>query len=63
MVVHAYNSSTQEAEEENHEFEARLGYRVRLCIKTTAAKTPVPIEPGTMVHSYNPNLGGRRITR
>jgi hypothetical protein len=38
VVVHAYNPSTQEAETEGsgvwgQEFEANLGYIVRLCLK------------------------------
>jgi hypothetical protein len=40
MVVHAYNPSTHEAEEECHEFEASLGYIVRPCLKGKKKKNP-----------------------
>jgi hypothetical protein len=30
MAVHAYNSSTLEAKQEDHEFEVNLGYIARL---------------------------------
>jgi hypothetical protein len=33
--VHAYNASTQE----DHEFQANLGYVARLCLKTMTNKT------------------------
>jgi hypothetical protein len=36
-MIHAYNSSTQERQE-NSEFEATLGYTVRPCLKITIKK-------------------------
>jgi hypothetical protein len=33
MVGHVYNPSTQEARQEDHEFEARLGSILRHCLK------------------------------
>jgi hypothetical protein len=33
VVAHIYNPSTQEAEVKEYEFEARLGFIVRACLK------------------------------
>jgi hypothetical protein len=41
MTVHAYNPSTQ-LSQEDHEFKARLGYIVRLCLKNN----PKPVKEG-----------------
>jgi hypothetical protein len=38
MVVHTYNSSTHKVEARGLEFQASMGYNVRLCLKKKTTK-------------------------
>jgi hypothetical protein len=48
MVLHAYNSSTQE----NNEFEASLGYIVRLSQKMKEKKNPIKPKEQNKNHTH-----------
>jgi hypothetical protein len=39
MVAHAYNTSNQEAGQEDHEFQVSLGYLLRSCFKRKRKQT------------------------
>jgi hypothetical protein len=53
LVACPFNSSPEKAEAEDHEFQARLDYTVKLCLKTKNSKRWLQLN--MVIHTCNPS--------